>query len=122
MSETIYCQAHLNGDSQQIEVSEIIEAFSSYVVKSDEFGFDVVYDEMNRSCVFIDTLDKTCSDFSISRPCGDQRLFESIYKCLSLGKLLSDPENKALIDDNTQQRVNSNSKSFWSKLMDTFKR
>jgi len=89
MGVSIYCQAHISGDPQEIAVSKIVEAFSPYIVKSDEFGFKVEYDEMNNSFVYIDIQDKTCSSFSISKPCADDRLYKSIFKCLELGNLIS---------------------------------
>lgn len=89
MSESIYCQAHLNGDSQEIKVSEIIEAFLPYVVRTDEFGFEVEYDKLNSSFVYVDVTDETCSSFSISQPCADKRLYMSIFKCLKLGNIIS---------------------------------
>lgn len=89
MSASIYCQAHLNGDSQEIEVSKILDAFAPYVSKSNEFGFEVWYDEMNNSFVYIDVNDELCSGFSVNRPCADKRLYMSIFKCLSLGNFIS---------------------------------
>ena len=115
MSVSIYCQAHLNGDSQEIEVSEIIEAFSPHVVKSDEFGFKVEYDEMNSCFVYIDVKDKTCSSFSISKPCGDDRLYKAIFKCMKLGNFISywsDGNKFYITNQSTISHIPSDMKEF----------
>lgn len=83
MSSSIYFQAHLDGDSQEIEVSKIIDAFAPYVSKSDGFGFEVKYDEMNSSFIYLNVSDETCSGFSINKPCADKRLYMAIFKCLN---------------------------------------
>ncbi|MFT6921810.1 MAG: hypothetical protein ACJA1C_000807 [Crocinitomicaceae bacterium] len=88
MSVSIYCPAHIQGDNQQIEVAEIMNHLEPFVENKTPDGFDVVYDELNSSHVYIDTIDKTCSNFSINRPCGDERLYQAIYNCMQLGNVI----------------------------------
>jgi hypothetical protein len=89
MGYTIYFQSHENGGDQQVETEKIVKCFEPYITKRDEFGFEVKYDEVNSSFVLIDLAAKTCSEFSVDRPCGDKRLFESIYKVTQLGNYVS---------------------------------
>ena len=88
MSVSIYCQAHINGDDQQLSVKDILNSFGTFVKNITLNGFDVVYDEMNSSHVSIDQENTTCSNFSVNRPCGEKRLYEAIYNCMNLGNVI----------------------------------
>jgi len=115
MSVSIFCQAHLNGDSQEIKVSEIIDAFAPYVVESDGFGFNVEFGDLNSSFVFIDLKNETCSSFSIERPCADDRLYMAIFKCLQLGNFISfwsDGEKFYITNRSILQHIPSDMKDF----------
>ncbi len=88
MSVSFYLQAHLKGEDQDMEVSEIINSFEPFIKNKTAEGFDVFFDEMNISHIFINTYDKTSSNFSINRPCEDIRLYEAIYNCMKLGNVI----------------------------------
>lgn len=84
----MFCQAHNHGVSQPLAVNDILDCFAPFINNIDSDGFDVVYDEMNSSRVFIDQTNSTCDSFSVNRPCGDKRLYDAIYNCMKLGNVI----------------------------------
>ncbi len=89
MSYTIYFQAYENGGDGKINVQNIIECFEPYIIKKDEFGFRVKYDELNTSFIYINIENHFCDGFSVNRPCVDEKLYKSIFRVMKLGNFVS---------------------------------
>lgn len=88
MSVSIYCQSYFQGNDQQLNVADITGHFEPFIDNKTHEGFKVVYDEQNSCNVFLDLKASKTSDFMISKPCGDKRLFEAIYNCMTLGNVI----------------------------------
>lgn len=88
MSVSLFFQAHLDGEDQQVPTSSIAKEFEPYITEKDEFGFNVKYDELNDSFVHINHSNQTCSSFSVNRPCLDDRLYLSIYQIMLLANFV----------------------------------
>ena len=78
----------------------------------------VKYDEMNSSFIFIDMLEEFSEGFAVSKPCGDKRLFESIYAASKFAPcILIHPDGNSILfnkkdihhfDIELQKSINAN--------------
>ena len=91
MSFDIFVQCFDRGSSSSIERDRVRKLFGSVLVESGPQVWQLRYDEMN-SCDVSVTADLADSamiqGFSIHRPCGDKRLWQSLAHVLSLGNLV----------------------------------
>lgn len=100
MGYTIYFQAHENGDTQQIAVDKIRHCFDPYIVDSDESGFYLSYGPEEACHIAIAAEETYCSDFSVRQPCGDLRLFESMFHAGRTGNFVCMlPEGRFIVFD-----------------------
>jgi hypothetical protein len=89
MSNEIFFQAHIDGGDQYLPVSEIISCFSPYVSEKDKDSFLVTFSDKDSCRIYLDATKETVSHFMVSRPCGDPRLDECLFKVARLGNFVS---------------------------------
>jgi len=89
MSHDIFFQAHIDGNDQPVQVSDIVACFSPFVVETAEDSFVVKFSEGNESRIYLDAKKPTASHFCVNRPCFDPRLNECLFKAALTGNFVS---------------------------------
>ena len=123
MSYTLYFQAHQKGEDQYMATKEIMECFAPFISEKNEFGFEVMYDKLNSSFIYIDLSKDRCSGFSVSRPCKDDRLFKALFRIAQLGNVIClFPEGNAhVFNDKTIENLPADLKSAFEEGHMTYK-
>lgn len=88
MSDDIFVQAHVKGDAQEIPTGDVLACFVPFIMHQEEDFIDLLFDEENTCTIFLDTNSPTVTDLLIERPCGDERLFECVYRVMQLGNFV----------------------------------
>ncbi len=105
MSFEAFIQCFKDGETGTVSCQRVREAFEPFVREGGPFDWRVYYDEQNYSDVILerDPADQNLlKGFTVDRPCGDERLWDSLLSVLRLGNLvLYFPSNcPPLIADN----------------------
>jgi hypothetical protein len=79
MGLALYFNYYNNQKPTKVPTYKIIELFEENIKLEIEDGFMVEYDEMNSSFIGIEMNEEFTEAFAINKPCGDRRLYESIY-------------------------------------------
>lgn len=79
MGLALYFNYYKNQKPTKVPTYKIIELFEEYSKWENEEGIMVEYDEMNSSFIGIEMNEEFTEAFAINKPCGDRRLYESIY-------------------------------------------
>lgn len=87
MSFDVFVQYFSDGKSEQVHLDSIRDIFAPYIKEESDTVWEVVYNKSNSSVLLLGKMDKEgrTEGFCINRPCADERLWKSIYDCLSLG-------------------------------------
>ena len=87
MSFDVFVQYFKDGEVETISINSLRDIFAPYVTEELENIWRVVYDDLNSSVLLLREVDDggNIDGFCINRPCADERLWDSMYKCLSLG-------------------------------------
>jgi hypothetical protein len=88
MSHDIFVQAHLNGGWQQIPTEEVLACFAPFIKQREDTFVDLEFDEYNSSTLYFEATRPTRTGFMLNRPCGDERLFECVFKVMHLGNFV----------------------------------
>ena len=87
MSFDVFVQYFEDGEAGLVSINSLRDIFAPYVTEELENIWQVVYNDLNSSVLFLREVDDggNIDGFCINRPCADVRLWESMYKCVSLG-------------------------------------
>ena len=98
MSFEVFIQCFTRGERDGVAVADIQHAFGPQLQVGEQDWWKVVYDEQNYCDILMHFLppDRRLVHFmSVQRPCGDLRLWESLFATLRLGHVvLYFPANK----------------------------
>lgn len=88
MSFEVFVQCFSRGEFDGIPVANIHQAFGNKLAKEEGAWWNLCYDEQNQSKVHMQFLPRDRNlvhFFSVHRPCGDLRLWESLLAILKRG-------------------------------------
>jgi hypothetical protein len=91
MSFDIYVQSYQNGASCGIPRQRVREVFGPHLSEVQPNHWKLRYDHANSCDIDLksDEADGTkVSDFSVHRPCGDERLWDALASVLTIGNLV----------------------------------
>jgi hypothetical protein len=88
MSHSLYLQAHINGGSQEIPTKEVLACFSEFIAAQDDSAIYLEFSPGDSCTIYLDTTSPSIEGLTVSRPCGDDRLPESLFRVMQLGNFV----------------------------------
>lgn len=88
MGHDIFLQAHVQGESQDIPTSNVLECFSQFITYKEDAFVDLQFTETDSCTIFFDTTSPSISSLMVSRPCGDERLARCLFRVMELGNFV----------------------------------
>ena len=89
MSFDLFLQSFQNGKPCGIPDRVIRECFGPYLRDESPDVWDIRYDELNSSTIFISRQsDGTITSLNVNRPCVDLRLWDALFRILMLGNVV----------------------------------
>jgi hypothetical protein len=88
MSFEVYVDCFLRGESAAISRQRMLDAFGSFVTVLEPHIWSVQYDEINQCYIYMGEGQDEVDGAMISRPCGDLRLWDSLFAIMQLGNVV----------------------------------
>jgi hypothetical protein len=108
MSFDVFLQCFVGGKPGSIPVAEVRKAFGEHLRADDPGLWQVYYDGENSSDIYMSFLpsdSSRISGFCVNRPCGDERLWESLLSVMRMGSVVMYwPGSRPLVADESVER------------------
>src|SRR5262249_39591738 len=86
MSFDLFLQWYADGRESGVPETTVAEVFGKFLVPENERTWRLQYDARNSAVVFLSRVPEgKISSLCINRPCADARLWEALYRLLSIG-------------------------------------
>ena len=85
MSFEVFMQCFTGGNASGVPATAVRDAFSNFADDSEPNCWHLWYDQANSCHVYVTRSDDLIEALTVDRPCGDGRLWDSIYRVLQLG-------------------------------------
>jgi hypothetical protein len=85
LSFEVFMQCFTGGRPSGVSAVVVRDAFSNFEDDSETDYWHLRYDEANSCRVHVTRRDNLIESLTVHRPCGDRRLWDSLYRVLELG-------------------------------------
>jgi hypothetical protein len=88
MGHDIFLQAHVQGGSQNIPTSEVLACFSRFITAKEDVSIELQFTEVDSCTIYLETTSPNIDNLMVSRPCGDRKLAECLFRVMQLGNFV----------------------------------